>query len=75
MHKDEAIDAEFCARLAATANLATRLMSADQVATVLLTVATNFALQHNPPEDVADLLHGAADEILFKLRGQQPRMN
>jgi hypothetical protein len=75
MHDDENIDAEFCARLAATANLATRLMSADQVATVLLTVATNFALQHNAPADVADLLHGAADEILFKLREQPIRPN
>jgi hypothetical protein len=75
MHSDEPLDAEFTARLAATANLATRLMSADQVATVLLTVATNFALQHNPPEDVADLLNGAADQILFELRGERPRMN
>ncbi len=74
MHDDENIDAEFCARLAATANLATRLMPADQVATVLLTVATNFALQHNEPADVADLLHGAADEILFKLRGEPPNL-
>jgi hypothetical protein len=74
-HDDTDTHAAFTARLSQTAHLAERLLTPDQVAAALMTCATCYMLEHNPPADVADLLHGAADEILFKLRGERPRMN
>ncbi len=75
MHDDTDTHAAFTARLSQTAHLAERLLTPDQVAVALMTTATNYLLEHNPPADVADLLHGAADEILFKLREQPIRPN